>query len=377
MIKRISKSLTLIGLAIVLLVSIGIAGGCTSQEPAEGTIEITDMAGRAVSVPQDVDEIVGIEAGALRLITYLDAVDKVVGVEEVEKSGSPHAVRKEPVFMTYNLAHPELAKLPSIGPIHGGDAELIVAQHPDVIFWTYAAAGNANNLQKKTGIPVVVIDYVSPNTEEQRATLYEALRLMGKVLGKEERAEELVRYMEGVIQDLNDRTEDIPEGKRPKVYLGGIGFKGAHGIISTDPAYAPFQFVNAKNVAGDMPLEHAMVSHAMVSREKILEWNPEVLFVDEVGSLLVMKDLKGKEYQVLDAIKNDKIYGVLPFNFYATNYTTVLADAYYIGEILYPEKFNDIDAEKKADEIYKKFLGKSIYKEMKEEFGGFKKIKLK
>jgi iron complex transport system substrate-binding protein len=75
-------------------------------------------------------------------------------------------------------------------------------------------------------------------------------------------------------------------------------------------------------------------------------------------------------------VKNSEIYGVLPYNYYSTNYGTVLANSYYIGSILFPEKFADIDPEVKADEIYETFVGKSVYQDMKNTYGGFIKINL-
>ncbi len=67
----------------------------------------------------------------------------------------------------------------------------------------------------------------------------------------------------------------------------------------------------------------------------------------------------------------------MPYNFYTTNIETAMADAYYLGKVLYPEKFKDIDTQKKADEIYKLLLGKELYSQMADNFGGFKKIILK
>ena len=46
---------------------------------------IKDMAGRSVTVPAKVERIVGLGPGALRLISYLQATDKVVGVEDIDK----------------------------------------------------------------------------------------------------------------------------------------------------------------------------------------------------------------------------------------------------------------------------------------------------
>ena len=40
---------------------------------------------------------------------------------------------------------------------------------------------------------------------------------------------------------------------------------------------------------------------------------------------------------------------------------TALADAYAVGKRLYPADFNDIDPEKKADDIYSILVGRPVY----------------
>jgi len=61
----------------------------------------------------------------------------------------------------------------------------------------------------------------------------------------------------------------------------------------------------------------------------------------------------------------------LPYNHYTTNLGTCFANAYYVGTVLYPEAFKDIDPEKKANDIYKFLLGKGAYDDMKRSFGGY------
>ncbi|MCQ5341258.1 MAG: iron ABC transporter substrate-binding protein, partial [Candidatus Methanomethylicia archaeon] len=78
------------------------------------------------------------------------------------------------------------------------------------------------------------------------------------------------------------------------------------------------------------------------------------------------------KYLQLYAFKEGKVYGTLPYNYYHTNIATALADAYYIGKILYPEKFKDVDPEKKANEIFQVFIGKPIYQAYADAYGGFK-----
>ena len=59
-----------------------------------------------------------------------------------------------------------------------------------------------------------------------------------------------------------------------------------------------------------------------------------------------------------------------------TNIDTALADAYYLGTILYPAAFADVDPVQKADEIYEALLGHPAYAQMAEAFGGFKPLNL-
>ncbi len=362
MVNKVDKKISILFVGLILFSVF--SSGCVnlSAESDGETRTITDMTGREVEVPKDIDEVVGIEAGALRLLVYMNATDMVSGVENFEKDDG---------LRPYIMAHPELQDETSIGPQHGGNSELIMDLDPDVIFWTYAEAGKAEDLQEQTGIPVIALRY--GDLDDNRDMFYRALDTIGKVLDKTERAQEIQDFIEGTISDLNQRTEEIPEEEKSKCYVGGIGQRGPHGIKSTLPDYSPFEFVNAKNVADDLTTEHAMVDP-----EKIVDWNPERLFIDEGGYELLKDDIENNDlYKSIDAVKNNETYAVMPFNYYTANYGTILADSYYIGKVLFPERFNDVDAEEKADQIYKELVGEGVYDEMEEDFGGFKKVDLK
>ena len=55
-----------------------------SQANAKELITVKDMLGRQVSIPKKVERIVALNA-TLRYVVYLQAFDKVVGVEDVKK----------------------------------------------------------------------------------------------------------------------------------------------------------------------------------------------------------------------------------------------------------------------------------------------------
>ena len=355
-------------LFLALIISI-VFVGCTQTEKKVGEkITVTDMLGRNVKVPKDVNRIVCIGPGALRLIVYLNATNKVVGVEDAEKIWSPYG-------RPYRIAHPELANLPTIG--QGGPnpvphPEEIVKVNPDVIFATYVDAQQADNLQQKTGVPVVVLSYGQLATFDNQE-IFNSLKLAGKILDKEKRADEVIKFIQNAIADLNNRTKDVSKNK-PTVYVGGIGYKGQQGIESTECSFPPFVAVNATNVVDELNKP----GHVFIDKEKLLEWNPDIIFVDENGLAMIKNDYsKNPEfYKSLKAFKDGQVYGILPFNYYTTNIGTALADAYYIGKVLYPNKFNDINPEKKADEIFSFLVGKPVYDTMKEKYGGFTKLNL-
>jgi len=375
--KLIISTLIIAAILVAFLISAGCTAQSTPLSPAQmsvqtppqddtETISVTDMANRTVVIKKDPRRIIGVGAGALRMIAYLDAADRVVGVDDREQIksetsgfGMPSGIDKP-----YNFANPDLSAKPCIGG-KTGDPELIAAQNPDVVFFTFTTGKDAQALQEKSGRPVVVL--TTGDLGKNKDLFYQSLGKMAQILGKEERAESITSYIDKTIQDLNDRTKDIPADKRPRVYVGGIAYNGAHGFLSTDPAYAPLLMVNGNNVAASANSG----GQIMIDKEKLLDWNPDVIFIDEASYVLVKEDLKDPVYQSLPAVKNGHVYGVMPYNWYANNYDTVLADAYYIGKILYPEQFADVDPEQKADEIYTILDGKPVYGDMKILFGGF------
>jgi iron complex transport system substrate-binding protein len=314
-------------------------------------------------VPYKPQRILCLGTGCLRLICYLGAVDRVAGIENFEI--------KRPSGRPYRYANPGLAKLPVVGP--GGpaainkdpDLEAVIRVKPELIFITYMESARAEALQQKLGIPVIVLSYGRFATFDP--VVYQSLRLAGKILDKEARAEEVVSFIEQARQDLKQRTADIPDQAKPWVYVGGVGYKGAHGLASTEPRYIPLEWVGAKNLAQKV----SQRDHVFVDKEQLLAWNPKIIFLDGTGFQLVAQEYQKdpKFYQGLQAFQQQRVYLLFPFNFYMTNIGSALADAYAVGKVLYPQKFADIDPPQRANEIYTFFVGKPVYDNMVKDFG--------
>ncbi len=304
-----------------------------------------------------------------REIVYLDAKDKMVGIEQIETNSAGGWGN----MLSYMVANPELMELPIIGDARKNiiNYEQIAELNPDVVF--AADAKQADNIQTKTGIPTVVV-YTGPvGTEEQMEQYVDSLKLMGKIMNKEERAEDLIQYINSLEEDLNKRTQ----GESPaleNIYLGGQAYRGSQGLTSTNPFYPPLNMLNVENVASSLDISDTSKA-IQIDKEQLLKWDPEVIIIEQSSLESVNNDInRNPEYKNLKAVQNNRVYGVLAYCLYSYNKDVMLANAYYLGTVLYPDQFNDIDPEDKADEIFEKFVGKSVYQELKISQGGYKRL---
>ena len=355
----------IIGFFLSAVLCLSLFTGCqTTGENAGNTRTITDGAGRQVNVPEKVESIVCVGVGALRYTCYVGAADLVVGVEDYEV--------KPGMTRLYNYVNFDKFKdLPVIGTNGQPYTEEIINLSPDVIVMSKSASVEADDLQTKTGTPVVVVPG-SDTTLDQNA--YDTIRILGKLYGMESRATELTNYLKGIEKDLADRTKEIPESSKPSVYVCGVSFKGHHGFEGTEAGYGPLQLIGAKNLADTTGQNGAF----NIDLEQVLSWDPDIIFLDFNGMKLINEDYAKNTdyYHSLTAVQEGKVYSQISFRSSASNLDTALADAYYAACIMYPEQFQDVDPVAKAGEIFEMLLGANPYEDLKEAGYEFRPIKI-
>lgn len=371
-----SKKITAIILALAALLSLAACGSSTAPEqsaaPAqENTAQenaaqemriVTDTWGRKVEIPYTVESIICLGSGAPRMAAYLDVVDMMVGVEDHDKEAYNILRDYNPVYRD------EIKELPAVGSGGGsgannGYAEEIITAAPDVILAGFSAEA-ADELYGQTGIPVVCVRYLSRNFVDE--SFYDAMRVFAEVVGAQERCESVLSFIDECKQDLNDRTKDIPDSDKKKVYTGAVTFSGRHGFGGTYAHFGPFMGVNALNVAD----EAADQNYYEVDLEKVIEWDPDIIFLDPGNMDLVNDEYNTNPgfFDALRAVKEGQVYTMPSFNNCGTNITYALMDAYYAGIVLYPEQFADVTMPEIGGKILSFMLGKDTFTEM--EAGG-------
>ena len=351
--------------ALLAVFAVLISAGCvTTDSPgdSEGMITVTDAFGREVSIPENPEKIAVVGSGSMRYFVYLGIdLDDVCAVDYQDSKLNKQTFNLRP----YSLANPEILEIPEVGAAKGVvDNEKLLMSGAEILFMGGASSSNAevaNEIQEKTGIPVVM--FYTGNYVTDAEKIQDTLLMLGEILGKEQRAKDLIAYFDAVEADLKKRVAGLSAGE--SVYIGGVAYNGYHGLDGTDPTYYPFAVLNIKNAAGEVS-SVSQTGYAQISKEKLLEWDPDFIIVDlstiqaaEGGALVELKN--DPSYRELTAVKNSMVYTVNPHTSMNVNHETTLANAYFIGKLLYPEQFEDIDPVKKADEIYTFVVGEPVF----------------
>jgi len=225
---------------------------------------VTDSAGRKVEVPDKIDKVFAAGPPA-SILLYMLAPERMTGWPD------PPRAEERPFIA------PPYRDLPALGRLtgRGGTAnlEVVLKVKPDLILdfgsirETYVSL--ANNVQEQTRIPYILIDGRFEATPA-------ALRLLGDMLGLEERAEQQAKYVEATFAAIDAVLKATPADKRPRVYLarGPDGLEtGVVGSINTEI----IERAGGRNVmaaAGQSGLVRASMEQVIVADpEIILTWD--------------------------------------------------------------------------------------------------------
>ena len=226
---------------------------------------------------------------------------------------------------------------------------------PQLVICDSLSADEADNLQQKTGIPFVCLDQPETVFDDK---YYNNLELLGKVLGKEERAAEVVNYIKDINDNLEQRSAASENANNNTAYAAGISFRGGHGFDGTEANFQPFVACNIDNVADG----HGSDGAFTIDLETVSAAQPDYIFM-ECGNLPLIKENYSTNpayYQALKAVQDGHTYSLISYRFYSTNVELALANCYQVGAMVYPDSFSDVNPTDKLDEISEFFLGEKL-----------------
>lgn len=204
------------------------------------------------------------------------------------------------------------------------DAESVLRFRPDLVIATSYTEVEVLNLLRRAKVNLLVIERY-----ETLEDLYANARRIGKALGREARAEELITLWKARVEALRIRLQGV---KPVRVLAVGLyPFTAGAGTTFQDLC----DHAGALNVAAEAGLK----GHAPTPGEQVLSWRTEVLVAPgEPGFDMKARLLELPPYKFLPALKQGRLVE-LPGSLMAATSQARIDGYERLAKALHPERF--------------------------------------
>jgi iron complex transport system substrate-binding protein len=187
--------------------------------------------------------------------------------------------------------------------------------------------------------------------------LFAEIETLGRVLGREQRAAELLEYFKGRMEEVHRTVPADAVGPGPVVYLAFWG-----SLIRTPVSYEPVDASGGQNLASQLLPSYLGTAGTTVSIEQILRWDPEVILVQgnyppAERVVTVEGILKDPRLASVRAVRHRRVHYTFGF-WYWWDPALVLVESLHIARLLHPGSLPDFDLAKEGDGIFKEFYGR-------------------
>ena len=333
--------------ALIMMLSLtltGCGGNESDYDPLEGveTQMVLDDSGRdEVEIPAEITRIAPSGATATMMLTPI-ASDLMVGI-----AASPSVDQEK-------YLPEELLYLPTFGQFYGSKSTLnmesLIEAEPQLIFdlgdKKVTVKADMDSIGKQTGIPALFYD----GTLEHMADTY---RTLGKLLGREERGEEIAEFIDRTV-DMAERNSAKISDKDKITILYGTGATGLAVNAQGSSQAQVIPLIGAKNAI--IPEEITdKGGGTIVSMESLYEDEPDMIILTEGGPY---EELQDNEWSELKAVKTGRYYEIPgdPYCWMSSPPSVnMVLGVWWLGQLAYPDVYNDYDMVEVAREYYKLF----------------------
>jgi iron complex transport system substrate-binding protein len=310
---------------MLVWVMFAVLSGCKPGTRAgqDGSRIITDMAGRTVEIPVHIDALFT----GRHPVHAVYAFDTAITVNNVFRYSD---TEKKYLKRSFYEGKPYTLEDAS---------EEVIRLSPDIVlfadFLTPDNIERADNMQEKVQIPVVLLDNDILNYKE-------TLAFLGNLLQREEKAAELITFIETYVDPVLEKAKTIPDERKKRVYYAE-GMKG----LNTDPSGSVhsllIDLVGGVNVAQTDVLPGKGMTN--VSLEQIYRWNPDLILVwsGNFDNMYSYREIKtAPSWQNLEAVKRNAVYQTpwRPFGWIdRPPGLNRLIGVVWLANVLYPDVF--------------------------------------
>lgn len=305
---------------LTCLVSFLLILSCTEKKDSQldlKTIIVKDYRDRTVEIGKS-NKIVMMADLALNILDQLNVTSRIVGIDS-------KSLKYGDALMCFEN-HPDLLDLQDVGKTSNPNMEAIMSLSPDLILFK-GDSTVADTMQEKLNIPVVCVKSLSGYD-------FDLYTFIGKVLGVEDRARQLVTHLENEKSILEELTKSIED--KPTVYTCLQNKKG--NFYKTMRSIQSVDIIGLVNVAKDFDNSDEW-GNCIISKETLIEWNPDVIFLEKPqneSNILISDFEKDSTIKDLNATKNKKIFITQVLSL-PKDYVNVICEGWYYVSIVFPE----------------------------------------
>lgn len=335
------------------------------SNPLVADIHIIDLEEREVRIAAHPERI----ALGFYYEDYLAVAGDGAIEQLVSLSRTPWANWRPRQWQRYTEHFPSLVELPDFGNTEDGtfSTETLIASRPDVAIlasWQFHSLGSNLQQLEAAGIPVVVLDYNAQTLERH----LQSTRVLGQLLGKQDRAESLAEHYQAQTLDTLARIQaSEPTHKRIYVELAQKGPDEFGNSYGQGMWAGVIEMVGGHNIAAGQ-----IGNWGPLSAEYIITQQPDIILLAgsewlnqphsvQMGFGANEADAQERLHAYTQrpgwasfpAVQNKSIYGI----YHGGNRT--LSDFVYartIAKALYPEAFVDVNPVQELIEFYDRWM---------------------
>jgi iron complex transport system substrate-binding protein len=321
-----------------------------AQEHADQTRIITDMFNRKIKIPVKVKKIACMPGSSYEMVFMLGGKDQIGEVRPDHRVAYPLANLTNPDLIDYS------SRVANINPKARINIEEFIRIAPDVVI--YYNVPDAIRKFEEAGIPVYTYWAHNRGTslddaiaEEKRMVRSLAMLLGGKAL---EKAEKWCRYYDQKVAFIRSRIKEVPENKRPRVYIGNSWGGNALATWGGNTHAFAIRLCGGICVTQEISRDRFPV----VSLEQMIAWNPDVIIIDNHGrqpDRVIHNILNDPDWSVINAVKTKKIHRIPSSVFFLDKGSSKPVYLLWLARKLAPQKFPDVDMVKEMKRYFKAF----------------------
>jgi len=222
----------------------------------------------------------------------------------------------------YCTRPPSAKKKEKIGTVINANIEKIISLAPDLVLATSLTPPKQVEALKNLGIRVVVFEYPKSFYE-----LCEQFLELGRLVGCEKRAEGIIKRAKKMVEKVREKTK----GRIPPRVLIQIGANPLWVAIGDSFINDFIEFAGGINIAKEEKT-------GLYSMEKVLEKNPDVIIIAEMGIIGEKEKNAWLKIKALNAVKNNQIYIMDAYKLCSPTPVSFFKTLEEIVEIFYPSK---------------------------------------